>query len=202
MRTLQKGDIIRAKYEVDRVLGQGGMGIVFAARHLVMNELFALKFFHPSLHAKPELLERLVREARAGMRINGPHVAQVHDVDTFEGAPFMVMEYPRGQDLAARLLEHGPVPIREAIDLLLEACEAVNEAHALGIVHRDLKPGNLFLTTGSNGRPFVKVLDFGIAISLDASVAESPAVIGSPHPPRRRRIAHSRRPSGWRSNMG
>ena len=76
------------------------------------------------------------------MRIKSPHVAQVHDVDTFEGAPFMVMEYLRGQDLAARLRERKSLPLPEAIHLSLEACEAVNEAHVLGIVHRDLKPGS------------------------------------------------------------
>jgi serine/threonine protein kinase len=163
--TFNVGDIILAKYEVVRVLGKGGMGVVLAARHLELDELVALKFPHPSVRDKPELSARFAREARTGIRIKNEHVARILDVGTVDGVPFIVMEYLDGHDLAVMLVARGPLPVAEAVDLLLQACEGVNEAHMLGIVHRDLKPANLFLTAAADGAPFVKVLDFGISKS-------------------------------------
>jgi serine/threonine-protein kinase len=177
------GDIVLDKYEITGVLGKGGMGLVLAARHREHRELVALKVLLPALRDKPELCARFAREARAGIRIKSPHVARVYDVDTVDGVPFMVMEHLTGQDLAAVIHKRGPLPVEEAADLLLQACEPVNEAHALGIVHRDLKPGNLFLTTAADGLPFIKVLDFGISkttVDDDVSVTASHAVLGSP----------------------
>jgi serine/threonine-protein kinase len=183
LETFKVGDVILDKYEVTRVLGKGGMGIVLAARHLELNELVALKFLLPSLRDKPEISTRLVQEARTGIRIKNAHVARVYDVGTVEGVPFMVMEHLTGHDLSAVIRERGQLPIVESADLLLQACEAVNEGHALGIVHRDLKPANLFVTTELDGTPFVKVLDFGISKSTatsDVSVTASTAIMGSP----------------------
>lgn len=178
------GDVLLGKYEITRVLGAGGMGMVVAARHLELGELVALKFLLPEMLGNVEVRERFSREARAATRIKNEHVARVLDVGTLPtGAPFIVMEHLSGADLAAKLRERGPFRPQEAVDLLLQACEAIAEAHALGIVHRDLKPANLFLTHGSDGMPVVKVLDFGISKSTSPTsvvVTSTTAVLGSP----------------------
>jgi len=177
------GAVIAGKYEITRVLGQGGMGVVVAARHRELGELVALKFLRGALTDKPESYARFAREARTATRIKNEHVARVFDVGTVDGVPFMVMEHLAGDDLARVIRRRGPLPVAEAVDLLLQACEAIADAHNLGIVHRDLKPANLFVTAGSDGTPFVKVLDFGISKSTgpgDLSVTASAAVVGSP----------------------
>jgi serine/threonine protein kinase len=177
------GDVVAGKYEITRVLGRGGMGVVVAARHRELGEDVALKFLQPSLTDRPESYARFAREARTATRIKSEHVARVYDVGTEGGTPFIVMECLTGEDLARVLQRRGPLPPAEAVDLLLQACEALAEAHKLGIVHRDLKPANLFLTTRPDGTPCVKVLDFGISKSTsleDVSVTASAAVVGSP----------------------
>jgi serine/threonine protein kinase/TPR repeat protein len=179
VQTPQDGDVILGKYEITGTLGQGGMGVVYAARHRELGDV-AIKFLHPALGARPEVAKRFLQEARAGRRIKSGHVASVFDIDTVDGQPFMVMEHLDGHDLAHELRERGSFPVAQAVDLLLQAGEAVGEAHSRGIVHRDLKPGNLFLTTGADGLPFVKVLDFGISKSEDASMTATAAVVGSP----------------------
>ncbi len=156
------------------------MGVVYEARHRELGALVALKFLHPKLVAKPDVAARFLHEARAGTRIKSLHVARVHDVGTHAGAPFIVLEHLKGRDLGAVLEERGPLSLTESADLLLQACEAIHEAHALGIVHRDLKPSNLFVTNGPDG---LKVLDFGISKSPFAEQAAKTAthaVIGSP----------------------
>jgi TPR repeat protein len=184
MEPVKVGDVIADKYEVTRILGRGGMGLVVAARHRELGELRALKFLLPSLRERPDISARFALEARTGIRIKNEHVARVHDVGTTaDGTPFMVMEHLSGQDLAGLIRDGGPLPIAKAADLLLQACEAIAEAHTLGIVHRDLKPSNLFVTEGSDGAPFVKVLDFGISKTTgtgDVSVTGSTGVLGSP----------------------
>ena len=182
MEIVKVGDIIVGKYEVTRVLGKGGMGLVVAARHVELDGLVALKFLLPEVRERPGISARFAQEGRTGTRIKNEHVARVYDVGTSDGAPFMVMEHLVGRDLAAVIRNRGQLPIVESADLLLQACEAVAEAHTLGIVHRDLKPGNLFVTEGSDGTPFVKVLDFGISKTTttdDVSVTGSTGVIGS-----------------------
>ena len=183
MGSFDVGSVIVGKYEVTRVLGQGGMGAVVAARHRELGKLVALKFLLPSLRDNAESCARFAREARTAIRIENPHVAHVYDVGSVDGTPFLVMEYLTGSDLARVIRARGRLPVTEAVDLLLQACEAVADAHNLGIVHRDLKPANLFLTAGPDGMPFVKVLDFGISKSTsasDVSVTASSAVTGSP----------------------
>jgi len=178
----EPGDVILDKYEVKSILGKGGMGIVLAARNRDIDQLVALKFLLPHLRDKPDLSARFAREARTATRIKNDHVARVFDAGMADGVAFMVMEYLPGEDLSTMLERRGQLPIDEAVDLLLQACEAVNEAHGLRIIHRDLKPGNLFVTETSDHMPFVKVLDFGISktTSDEASVTASAAVIGSP----------------------
>jgi eukaryotic-like serine/threonine-protein kinase len=183
-----EGDILAGKYRVERVLGIGGMGVVVAAHHIQLDKRVALKFLLPEATTNAEVVARFAREARAAVKIESEHVARVIDVGAMEsGAPYMVMEYLVGSDLAQRLLEHGAMPIEEAIDYLLQACEAIAEAHAAGIVHRDLKPANLFLTRRADGSSLVQVLDFGISKATlpggsqpDMSLTKTASVMGSP----------------------
>src|SRR5512140_3199050 len=142
---VQPGDILAGKYRVDRVIGIGGMGVVVAATHLELLEQRAIKFMLPKAMADAELVERFVREARAASRLRSEHVTRVHDVGRLEsGSPYLVMELLEGEDLS-RILKHGgALPFQDAIVYVLQALEALAEAHAAGIVHRDLKPANLF----------------------------------------------------------
>jgi eukaryotic-like serine/threonine-protein kinase len=168
-----EGQLLAGKYRVERVLGQGGMGVVVAAIHQQLEQRVALKFLVPGALSNEEAVGRFMREARSAVRLMSEHVARVIDVGTLpDGAPYIVMEYLEGQDLAALVAEQGPLPIETAVEYVLQACEALAEAHASGIIHRDLKPANLFLIHRRDGTPCVKVLDFGIAkISSKSSVA-------------------------------
>jgi serine/threonine-protein kinase len=177
-----------AKYRVERLIGRGGMGTVMLAHHLRLDEDVALKFLNPQAMKKPDVVARFEREARAVVKLKSPHVTRVLDVEVAEnGTPFIVMEYLEGQTLAGLVRGGAALPVDLAVEYMLQACEAVAEAHAMGIVHRDLKPGNLFLTTGPDGSAVVKVLDFGVSKfgALDktsgAEIETLPdAVVGSP----------------------
>src|SRR4051812_31818578 len=161
---VEAGRILAGKYRVERVLGEGGMGVVVAAMHLELEERVALKFLLPQMANNAEYVARFVREARAAAKIRSPHVARVSDVGRLEdGSPYMVMEYLEGADLARYLEQHGRLALEEAVTYVLQVCEALAEAHPIGIVHRDLKPGNLFRVQLSDGSPSIKVLDFGIS---------------------------------------
>ncbi len=181
------GEIVAGKYRIERQIGAGGMGVVLAATHLELLEPRALKFLSPEALTDAESVERFLREARAASRLKSEHVAQVHDVGRLpNGTPFLVMEYLEGSDLGAVLKQTTRLPANVAIDYLLQAMEALAEAHAHGIVHRDLKPANLFLTFRSDGTHCVKVLDFGISKIKDPGgeemdVTKTHAVLGSPH---------------------
>jgi serine/threonine-protein kinase len=186
---VQPGDILAGKYTVERVLGVGGMGVVVRAMHMDLHQRVAVKFMLPRVAEQPESVIRFLREARAAARLHSDHVARVRDVGRLQtGEPYMVMEYLEGSDLASVLARDGPLPVTDAVDWLLQACEAIAEAHAAGIVHRDLKPSNLFLTRSPDGTPFVKVLDFGISKLLkpvtvrepNSSITSSFAILGSP----------------------
>jgi serine/threonine-protein kinase len=179
--------VIAGKYRVERVLGAGGMGVVVAATHVELLETRAIKFMLPSQLGDGEAVERFLREARASSRLKSEHVAKVYDVGRLEsGAPYMVMEYLKGVDLGARIQRRGPIPVRDATLYVLQACEALAEAHAAGIVHRDVKPENLFLTQGPDGGPWIKVLDFGISKvtgggGAELGITSTTAIMGSPY---------------------
>jgi serine/threonine-protein kinase len=183
-RPPRAGDVIAGRYRIDRVLGAGGMGVVFSGLHLDLAQPVAVKLILPSAMNNKELRERFLREARAAARLKSEHVTKVLDVGQLEsGAPYMVMELLEGCDLAAFLAQNGRVSPRTAADFIAQACEAVAEAHALGIVHRDLKPQNLFLTTCVGGDALIKVLDFGVSkvsIADVESLTKSMVVMGSP----------------------
>ncbi|MGA7122732.1 MAG: serine/threonine-protein kinase [Polyangiaceae bacterium] len=177
------GDVVGGKYRIVRRLGEGGMGVVFEALHLRLRQSVAIKFLRPEVMRTPHAVERFEREARASGRVRSRHVVSVMDVDTdTQGRPYMVLELLRGRDLQAELRQRGPLPIPEAIDLILQACGALAEAHEAGIVHRDLKPSNLFLAEEGGSR-IVKILDFGISKSapdVDPSVTSAAVSVGTP----------------------
>jgi serine/threonine-protein kinase len=177
------GQVIAGKYKVEAVLGAGGMGVVLSARHEVLGQRVAIKYLLPEVaRAHKESAERFMREARASIELRSEHVARVLDVGTdAEGAAFMVMEFLSGQDLQ-KASRAGPLPVSDVVEYVLQAAEALAEAHDLGIVHRDLKPANLFLASRRDGSPLVKVLDFGISklSKGERGITRTDAVMGSP----------------------
>ena len=186
----REGDVLAGRYRVEHVIGQGGLGVVICARHTELDERVAIKLLRPEVMQNADAVARFKREARAAVRIKSEHVARVMDVGALPGgAPYMVMEYLDGQDLKEVLAAQGPLPVEDVAEHVLQACEAVAEAHALGIVHRDLKPSNLFLTRRTDGTPCIKVLDFGISRMIargapgsvdDGVMTQGSVVVGSP----------------------
>lgn len=169
------GQIIAGKYDVIELLGVGGVGFVVAAHHTELGEKVALKFLRPEMLAREDIVARFAQEALAAARIKNEHVARVFDVGTLpNGHPYIVMEFLEGRDLSSVVQQDGPQPVKRAVDFVLQACEALAEAHAAGIVHRDVKPENLFLLQRSGGIELIKVLDFGISkVALTGSAFTS-----------------------------
>jgi serine/threonine-protein kinase len=165
------GDVLAKKYRLERLVGEGGTGVVVAARHVQLDRPVAIKFLRTAL-ASDEIRLRFEREARAIGQIESEHVVLVLDVGTLDDghSPYMVMEYLEGKDLARTLKEDGKLSIEDSVDCMLQVCEALAGAHARGIIHRDLKPANLFLTRRDDGGPHIKVVDFGISKILDPKV--------------------------------
>jgi serine/threonine protein kinase len=183
--TVISGQMLAGKYRVDRLLGEGGMGVVLAATNEALRQRVAIKLLRSGALANAKALGRFEREARAAASLRSEHVARVLDVGKLEdGRPYMVMEYLEGRDLGDVVEQDMPLPVGDAVDYVLQACEAIAEAHAAGIIHRDLKPKNLFLSLTVDGRPLVKVLDFGISKMDDAaedmSLTRTTEIIGSP----------------------
>jgi len=183
---VRAGATLAGKYRIEREIGRGGMGVVFSARHLKLEQPVAIKVLSKDMIGQPIHVERFMREARAASQVRSEHVVRVMDVDvTSEGTPYIVMERLEGSDLASVLSKRGPLGVEESVDYLLQTCEALAAAHALGIVHRDLKTANLFLTRGVDGTDCIKVLDFGICkltesqSPVDREVTE-PELLGSP----------------------
>jgi serine/threonine protein kinase len=187
------GEVIAGKYRITSLIGEGGMGAVFAARHELLDVQVAVKLLSPAHVRHRALVERFLREAQAAARLKSEHVARVMDVGTLDsGEPYIVMDLLEGEDLEQRLERVGRMPVPEAVDALLQALEAMGHAHAAGIVHRDLKPANLFVTVMPDGREIIKVLDFGIAKLTDTAqsgkgvgtrsgtVTDEHAALGSP----------------------
>ncbi len=177
------GDLLADKYEVTRILGQGGMGVVVAARHRELDKLVALKFMHEEVAMDPVAIDRFLREAKAAARLQNEHVGRVLDVGRLQtGVPYIVLEYLEGRDLSEVTADAGgALPVSEVCEYLLQTCEAMAEAHAQGIIHRDLKPQNLFLTMRPDGRPLLKVLDFGISkVQSSTGPTSTQQVMGTP----------------------
>src|SRR5262249_47422016 len=175
------GAVLVGRYRVERVLGQGGMGVVVKAMHLQLNQPVAMKFLLPEVLGNQQVVQRFLREAQAAVRLKSEHVARVIDVGSLEsGAPYMVLEYLEGSDLSN--FPRSQLSVGGVVDLVLQACEALAEAHSLGIVHRDIKPANFFITRGPDGSPLLKVLDFGIskAPSAQGNLTATQSVMGTP----------------------
>ncbi len=174
--------MLGGKYKLLRIIGEGGMGVVFEGEHVRMGQRVAIKMLLPETIDEADVIKRFDREARAAARLKSRHAARVTDVDhTDEGLPYMVMELLQGSDLGDILAERGKLPVAEAIDYMLQACAAIVEAHDLGIIHRDLKPANLFLSDGPDGQ-IVKLLDFGISkVTGEASrLTSAESMMGTP----------------------
>jgi len=177
------GEVIADKYRIEGLIGRGGMGLVVAASQLTLDRRVAIKLIRDEWAQDPLAVARLIREAKAAASIQSEHVARVLDVGTLpDGAPFIVMEYLDGLDLDTLLRRDGALAISDAVDFMLQACEAIAEAHRNGIVHRDLKPANVFIARQPGGVPCVKVVDFGISkvIGVAADSLTHPSrVVGS-----------------------
>jgi serine/threonine protein kinase len=182
------GQVLNGKFRIERVIGEGGMGIVVEATHIQLEERVALKFLRREVMKMPEVVGRFDAEARAVVKLKSEHVARVSDVGrTEDGIPYMVMELLDGRDLGQIITEQGPLPVSEAVEYIIQACEGVGEAHARGIVHRDLKPENLFLVKRGDWG-VVKVLDFGISkavlvgtSNVDLASSNTTSIMGSPY---------------------
>lgn len=171
------GVVVASRYRLDRLLGKGGMGEVWAATHVVTKKTVALKFLRASLARHPGYRRRFVREARAASRVIHPNVVQIHDVVELDGGvPAMVMDFLDGESLADRLARERVLSLAETALVMLPVLSAVGAAHSRGIVHRDLKPANIFLARG-NARMSVTLLDFGIAKVTSPDPAEGTATL-------------------------
>jgi eukaryotic-like serine/threonine-protein kinase len=162
------------KYRIERLLGRGGMGSVYEARHLELPKRFAVKFMLPEYAANRSTLHRFENEARAAASLDHANIAAVFDIGRAQdGAPFLVMDYLTGLDAAQLLAQLRQLPTARAANIVYQACLGLAVAHKAGIIHRDIKPENLFVTDAGDGSDLVKILDFGIAKLRhpDASVA-------------------------------
>jgi serine/threonine-protein kinase len=186
----QVGQVINNKYRLVRIIGDGGMGSVYEARHEVLGTTVALKFLHPELSRRAGLVQRFLQEARVSAAIQSPHVVRVSDVDQMQsGQAFIVMEYLEGktlQTLYEELYNAGQrLSYNDALEYACQMIDGVEAAHRSGVVHRDLKPDNVMLTIGSRGEPLLKLLDFGIAKlkvtgELDRGLTRPGVIMGTP----------------------
>jgi serine/threonine protein kinase len=185
-----EGSIVSERYRVERLLGSGGMGAVYLARHVSLGQEVAIKFIHPELVSSEEVRRRFETEAKASARIKSRHAVAVIDHGVSEaGQPYIVMERLEGQSLEQAMKERGRLPFEEVVVIVMQVARALEQAHAAGIVHRDLKPDNIFLAKDRDGGKqgyTVKVLDFGIAkVVQDEAVAgvgttKTGMVLGTP----------------------
>jgi serine/threonine-protein kinase len=179
---LAHGSIFAGRYVVDKLLGAGGMGSVFAAQHTSTGRKVAIKLMLPTLVAEPGMRERFAQEARVSSLIQSKHVVEVLDagVDVATGSPFLAMELLEGRDFGQLLRERRRLPADEVVRLLSQVARGLDRAHAAGVVHRDLKPENLFLCTDEDGSPLVKILDFGLAKLLQGQSGAATLSAGTP----------------------
>ena len=180
---VEPGALLLGKYRVDEVLGVGGMGKVVRAWHVLLEQSVAIKILLPQATDAEATAQRFLREAQATVRLRSEHIARVMDVATlYDGTPVMVMEYLAGDDLNQIVRAHGPQSPHVVVDLMLQACEGIAEAHAAGIVHRDIKPSNFFITHRPDGSQLLKILDFGISKSPVglSELTSTQTVVGTP----------------------
>lgn len=185
------GTVVAGKYRVERLLGQGGMGSVWAGRHVTLGQLVAIKFVHPKLAGSAEARRRFDNEAKAAARIKSRHAVAVYDHGVTEaGQPYIVMEYLEGESLERAIKERGKLPLPEVVQIVAQSARALSAAHEAHVIHRDLKPDNIFLARDNEGSRHgygVKLVDFGIAkvvqdeAETGASATQAGMVLGTPH---------------------
>lgn len=188
LKALPAGSVVAGKYRIDAVLAEGGMGVIYRGWHLVLDQPIAVKVMRPELAERPEAGLRFLNEARAAARLRGANVARVLDSGAIDASGtellYIVLEYLEGADLRTVLEQGGALRLEQAVDFVLQACEALAEAHVAGIVHRDVKPENLFLTRQPDGSEIIKLLDFGISKRMDGDPlveGTDGQSLGSPH---------------------
>src|SRR5262245_17837781 len=175
------GRVVAGRYRLEARAGEGGMGVVYRARHVLIDRVVALKLIRPDLRGETHLRAWMLREARAANRVDHAHIIDIHDIgETEEGELYLVMEYLVGTSLSSELAK-GPMLLSRAVDILEQMCAALARAHDLGVVHRDLKSDNILLSTRGGRKDFVKILDFGLAqLAMDPRLAPKGAVFGTP----------------------
>src|SRR5687767_5992235 len=175
------GRVVAGRYRLEARAGEGGMGVVYRARHVLIDRVVALKLIRPDLRGETHLRAWMLREARAANRVDHAHIIDIHDIgETDEGELYLVMEYLVGTPLSTELAR-GPLPLSRAVDILEQMGAALSRAHDLGVVHRDLKSDNILLTARGGRKDFVKILDFGLAaLAHDPRLAPKGAVFGTP----------------------
>jgi len=175
------GKVIAGRYRLEARIGEGGMGIVYRARHVLIDRVVAVKLIRPDLRGETHLRAWMLREARAANRVDHAHIIDIHDIgETDDSELYLVMEYLVGTPLSTELAR-GPLPLSRAVDILEQMGAALSRAHDLGVVHRDLKSDNILLTARGGRKDFVKILDFGLAaLAHDPRLAPKGAVFGTP----------------------
>ncbi len=179
------GLVVGQRYCLVRPLGEGGMGSVWEAKHVVMGTAVAIKLISPELVRHPTIINRFKREARAAAKLRSPYVVQIFDQDIDpQFGPYIAMELLEGEDLATRLARESRMSPEQFESILYQICKGLTRAHSLGIVHRDLKPDNIFLVPDVDGPEIAKILDFGVAkasatVGLDAGQTAAGALIGT-----------------------
>jgi len=175
------GRVVAGRYRLEARAGEGGMGVVYRARHVLIDRLVALKLIRPDLRGETHLRAWMLREARAANRVDHAHIIDIHDIgETEEGELYLVMEYLVGTALSSELAR-GPMALARSLDILEQMTAALARAHDLGVVHRDLKSDNILLSTRGGRKDFVKILDFGLAhLAMDPRLAPKGAVFGTP----------------------
>src|SRR5438445_2128547 len=175
------GKVVAGRYRLEARLGEGGMGVVYRARHVLIERVVALKLIRPDLRGETHLRAWMLREARAANRVDHAHIVDIHDIgETEDGELYLVMEYLVGTALSSEVAK-GPMPMTRGVDILEQMCAALARAHDLGVVHRDLKSDNIMLTIRGGRKDFVKILDFGLAaLARDPRLAPKGAIFGTP----------------------
>lgn len=175
------GRVVAGRYRLEARAGEGGMGVVYRARHVLIDRVVALKLIRPDLRGETHLRAWMLREARAANRVDHAHIIDIHDIgETEEGELYLVMEYLVGTSLSSELAK-GPMTLSRGVDILEQMCAALARAHDLGVIHRDLKSDNILMTTRGGRKDFVKILDFGLAhLAMDPRLAPKGAVFGTP----------------------
>jgi serine/threonine-protein kinase len=157
-------DVLNGQFQILQKIGSGGMGSVYKALQPAMNRMVAIKILHPKLASRKDLVSRFRREARAMSHLTHPNTVKVYLYGELEdGSLYIVMEYLEGKNLNQTVRAEGPMSIERGLPILIQACNALDEAHRAGIIHRDLKPENIFVTSQGGMKDFAKVLDFGLA---------------------------------------